>query len=254
MNLTTRSLLPQISALRDGLSPAEIASWKLAAQAARQNWWNLFVQDTAYRLKYGIAGLAVPSELHQYKVGRIEIKTPAQRVLLTQYHPIKYYVSKKVRGATSLREDVAINEKFSLPLQIEISYRSSLAPVDSSSVAHFYAVVYSSYQGRTIETQVDIPFENVTGWQRLSANIDDVIGVARYYQLFIELDHVHGSFEWDNVAAWHNGVNWARDWRCTDVNNEITPVNFQIEASWEELFLPTGAEFASVYPNDNILP
>ena len=91
-------LLPQNRTSFNGTgrqTAAEIAAWKAAAAVGRQNYWNLFVQDTAYRLKYGIPGLATPSTLHQYKVGRIEIQAPATRVLLTQYHPIKYYVSEK---------------------------------------------------------------------------------------------------------------------------------------------------------------
>ena len=112
LSLTNRSLLPAIRDLRDALTPAEIAAWKSAALAGRQNWWNLFVQDTSYRLKYDIDGLATPSTLHQYKVGRIEIAAPAERVLLTQYHPRKYFVNKKMRGNTTIREDVPVYENF----------------------------------------------------------------------------------------------------------------------------------------------
>ncbi len=254
LSLTNRSLLPQIRDLRDSLSPAEIAAWKAAALAGRQNWWNLFVQDTAYRLKHGISGLAEPSTLHQYKVGRIEIAAPAERVLLTQYHPQKYYINKKMRGDTTVREDVAVYENFQLPLKIEASYRSNLVPLHPEAKARFYAVVFSSYQGRTIETEFGFDFDLSTGWVRGEATLTEVIGVARYYQLFIELDGVRGTFEWDNVEAVHTGTNWARDWRCTDVNNELTRVNWQIEKSWEELFLPFGTAFDSVYPNDDILP
>lgn len=254
LDLTTRSLLPQISTLRDTLSPSEIAAWKTAAAAGRQNWWNLFVQDTAYRLKYGIDGLAEPSPLHQYKVGRIELKGSANRILLTQYHPNKYYISKKMRGNTSLREDVAIFEPFQLPLEIGLSYRSNLVAAGSAPKARFSAVVFSSYQGRTIETEMAIDMNLSAGWTRATTSLSEVIGLPRYYQMFIELEDVQGNFEWDNVLAMHTATNWARDFRCTDVNNEITIVNYQIEKSWEELFQPNGALFDSVYPSDEILP
>lgn len=254
LSLTNRSLLPAIRDLRDALTPAEIAAWKSAALAGRQNWWNLFVQDTSYRLKYDIDGLATPSTLHQYKVGRIEIAAPAERVLLTQYHPRKYFVNKKMRGNTTIREDVPVYENFQLPLRIETSYRANLVPLRAAPKARFWAVVTSRYQGRNIETEVGIDFELSTGWTRKGATINEVIGEAVYYQLFIELDGVRGAFEWDNVVARHTGTNWARDWRCTDVNNELTRVNWQIEKSWEELFLPYKTGFDSIYPNDSILP
>lgn len=254
LSLTNRSLLPAIRDLRDALTPAEIAAWKSAALAGGQNWWNLFVQDTSYRLKYDIDGLATPSTLHQYKVGRIEIAAPAERVLLTQYHPRKYFVNKKMRGNTTIREDVPVYENFQLPLRIETSYRANLVPLRAAPKARFWAVVTSRYQGRNIETEVGIDFELSTGWTRNGATINEVIGEAVYYQLFIELDGVRGAFEWDNVVARHTGTNWARDWRCTDVNNELTRVNWQIEKSWEELFLPYNTGFDSIYPNDSILP
>lgn len=254
LSLTNRSLLPQIRDLRDSLAPAEIAAWKEAALAGRQNWWNLFVQDTAYRLKHGIDGLAIPSTLHQYKVGRIEIAAPAERVLLTQYHPRKYFVNKKVRGNTTIREDIPIFERFQLPLNLAISYRSNLVTTRPDGRARFFAVVTSHYQGRNIETELTINFNLSTGWTRASASLDEVLGEAQHYQLFIELDGVRGAFEWDNVVSMHTGTNWARDWRCTDVNNELTKVNYQIEKSWEELFLPYKTGFDSVYPNDSILP
>lgn len=249
--LTQRSLLPQIRDFWDGLTEPERTAWKVAAKTTNMNGWNLFVQDTAYRLKYGIAGLAAPSNLHQYKVGRVEIAAPAQRVVLRQYHPEKYYISKKVRGDTTLRENVAIHERLRLPLVLAMSYRAQLVPTAPDARARFYATIYSSYQGRTIETERGFDFDLTTGWQRDATSITEVIGVARSYDLWIELHNVRGWLEFDNVVSEHTGSNYARDFRCNDVNNELTMANFQIEASWEEQFLPNGTAFDSVYPADS---
>ena len=249
-NLTTRSLLPEIRDLKLTLTPAEIIQWKAAAKAQNSNWWNLFVQDTAYRIKYGINGLAVPSVIHQYKVGRIEIAAPAERVVLTQYHPNKYYINKKKRGNTTIREDVPVYEILQLPLTIGLSYRSQLLPTRSNYRVRMYATVFSSYQGRTIETEHELPLELSSDWQQKTTQISEVLGAVRYYQLFIELDGVQGWLEFDNTKAIHTGTNWARDYRCNDVNNELTRTNFQIEKSWEEIFLPYKAAFGSVYPED----
>ena len=250
LNLTQRSLLPQISGFWDGLTPQQQLNWKMAARTMGMNGWNLFVQDTSYRLKYGIPGLATPSTLHQYKVGRVEIKAPADRVVLRQYHPEKYYVSKKMRGDTTLRENVPVYEKLRLPLLLGMSYRAQLVPTSPEYRARYYATIYSSYQGRTIETVHGFDFDLSTGWKRDATSITEVIGKARSYDLWIELHHVRGWFEWDNVASEHSGSNYARDARCTDVNNELTTANFQIEASWEEQVLPFGSAFGSVYPED----
>lgn len=250
VKLTTKSLLPQIRDYWAALPPEQVAAWKAAAAVTRMNGWNLFVQDTAYRIKFGLPGLAVPNLLHQYKVGRVEIAAPAQRVLLAQYHPNKYYVSKKMKGNTSQREDVPVFEKLRLPLTIGCSYRADLTAIAEGAKARFYAIVYSSYQGRTIETEIGFDIALQTDWTSAQATLTEVIGLSRDYNLWIELDGVRGSFEWDNVISQHTGTNWARDLRCNDVNNELTSVNFQIEKSWEEQFLPTGAAFDSVYPLD----
>lgn len=250
INLTSRSLLPQIKELRDGLTVGDVDDWKAAAAAGGQNWWNLFVTDTSYRIKYGIAGRATPSLFHQYKVGRIEIATPATRVKLVQYHPVLYYVNKKMRGSTTIRENVSITEKLSLPLTIGLSYKSNLGANGTSPKAEFYAIIYSSYQGRTIETKLGLDLNLSQPWTTAQAVATEVIGVARSYNIYFELTNVSGSLEYDNIVAVHTGTNYARDKRCNDVNNELTRTNFQIEASWEEIHLPTGSGFASVYPAD----
>lgn len=250
VKLTTRSLLPQITEFWQALTEPQRAAWKAAAAQTGMNGWNLFVQDTAYRIKYGIGGVAVPSIYHQYKVGHIEISAPAEKVILAQWHPNRYYVSKKMRGNTTLREDVAINENLTLPLVVGCSYRSNLTATRADYRARFFARIYSSWQGRTIETEAGFDIELAQDWTRELRTITSVTGKVRSYDLWIELDGVRGWFEWDNVRAYHNGTNYARDSRCSDVNNELSKVNYQIEASWEEQFLPTGTAFDSVYPTD----
>lgn len=250
LDVTTRSLLPQISELKKALTPEQVVAWKAASLASGQNYYSLFVQDTSYRIKYGIAGVATPSIYHAYKVGRIEINSPASVVKLIQYHPPKYWVNKKMRGDTTMREDVAVYEKLVLPLKIAISYRANLTATTGTPRVKFYAIIKSSYQGRTIETESACELSLVTGWTRAEVTTTEVIGVARSYDLHINIDGARGMFEFDNVSAYHTGTNFARDKRCNDVNNTLTRVNFQIEKSWEEILLPAGSAFDSVYPDD----
>ena len=249
-NVSTRSLLPEISALWASLSTSAKADWSNAADVTNYNGWNLFVQDTAYRLKYGIENLANPSQYHQYKVGRLEINAPADQALLKQYHPESYWKLQKVRGTKGQYEDVQIFEVLHLPLTFQLSYRCELSPTTASPIARGYATVYSSYQGQTIETRLQIDFDLSSNWTIASGLLTEVRGVARSYDLTLEFENVRGWFEWDNVFAIHSGSNFARDFRCSDVNNTLTRSNWQIEKSWEEEILPAGASFDSVYPQD----
>lgn len=246
-NVSTRSLLPEISEYWKNLTVEEKAAWKAAGAASSYNMWNLFVQDTAYRLKYGITGLATPSTLYQYKVGKLTLAAPASGARLRQYHPESYYKMKKATGTKGLWTEVEIKEKLQLPLTIGMSYKANLTAGGVDSYARYYATIYSSYQGRTIETQVGGDLLQNTDWINYTATATEVIGKARSYDLCFDFNNVYGSFYWDNVIARHTGTNYARDWRCIDVNNELTRSNYQIEKSWEEEFLPTGVAFDSVY-------
>jgi hypothetical protein len=248
LNVSSRSLLPQVRDLWASLSDAEKLLWKTAGNTINYNMWNLFVQDTSYRLKYGIPGLAVPSTLHQYKVGRLEISAPADSARLAQYHPEHYYKSVKVTGTKGLYEDVKITERLQLPLEVGLSYRAEFTATSGAPIARFYAIVTSSYQGRDIETEVGFDFDLSSDWQRQTVTITEALGVARSYDLYLEFTDVRGWIEWDNVLSRHSGTNFARDFRCNDVNNALDRVNYQIEKSWEEELLPAGSAFDSVYP------
>lgn len=250
LDVSTRSLLPQISELWAGLTTEQKADWLTASTESGMRAWNLFVQDTSYRLKYGITGLATPSVYHQYKVGRLEINAPASSAKLAQYHPETYWKLKKVVGTKGQYEDVKITERLALPFVFGLSYRAGLTATTGTPIAKAYAIITSSYQGRDIETQAEFDIDLSTGWKRSTITVSEVLGIVRSYDIYLDFVDVRGYFEWDNVECTHNGTNYARDYRCSDVNNELTTYNYQIEKSWEELLLPTGTAFDSVYPQD----
>lgn len=245
--VTTKSLLPEIKALWQSLTTDDKNAWKSAAAMSGYSAYSLFVQDTAFRIKYGYSGLATPNDIYQYKVGKILIESPATETILAQWHPIEYYRRRKVKGTKALYENIRIIEQLSLPLQVGLSYMSNLVAAGDNPQVKFYAEIKSHYQGRDIETQVgfDIPLE--MGWTRQIVTSTEVLGVARSYSLWISLTDVRGEFFFDNIRAYHTGTNYARDYRCSDVNNELTKTNYQIEKSWEEQSLPNGAAFDSVY-------
>lgn len=250
LEVSTRSLLPEISALWGALDAPGKNAWKLAGAESGYKGWNLFVQDTAYRLKYGVGGVATPSLLHQYKVGRLEINAPADSALLVQYHPEHFWKIQKVVGTKGQYVDVKVTERLALPYTFELSYRCNLTATSGTPIAKAYATIISSYQGRDIETEAGFNIDLSSSWQRQDITVTEVLGVVRSYNIYLEFDDVRGWFEWDNLSSRHSGTNYGRDFRCSDVNNELTRVNYQIEKSWEEILLPAGSAFDSVYPAD----
>lgn len=245
--ISSRSLLPQIRDLWNGLTTEEQQAWKDAGAAANYNGWNAFVQDTSYRIKNDLPGLATPSNLHTYKVGRIQMESPATNFRLEQLHPVQYFKMQKVRGTKSQREPVAIIEKLQLPLEIELSYKTDLTSTGPEPYCKFYAEISTAYQGtnRLDRLEVDIPLSS--DWARSGASIDDVVGTARWYTLYIELNDVSGFIEFDLVTARHTGTNFARDFRCTNISSGFSNYNYQLPASWAADEAVTGVTYGSVY-------
>jgi len=249
--IATRSLLPQIRDIWNGLDPAIREQWKLAAAEANYNGWNQFVQDMAYRIKFEIPGTPDASDLHTYKVGRIEMAEPASNFRLEQLHPVEYYQMKKVRGTKSQREPVAIREQLLLPLQIGLSYRTSLTANGADPYCKFYAEVTRSYQAQDLveELAIDLPLSSA--WARDTATLTEVVGTARWYSLYIELNDVLGFIEFDLVRSFHTGTNFARDFRCTNISSGFSNFNYQLPASWAADAAEDGVTFGSVYPTDS---
>lgn len=249
-DIVTRSLLPQIRDIWNGLDPAVREQWKIAAAEAGYTGWNQFVQDMAYRIKFEVGGTATPSNLHTYKVGRVNLESPASHFRLEQVHPIQYYQMQKVRGTKSQRVPVAITEQLLLPLQVGMSYRTNLTANGANPYCKFYAEVTRSYQGLDLKEEVGFDIPLLSAWDRQTATLADVVGTARWYSLFIEFNDVLGWLEFDLVRSFHTGTNFARDFRCTNISSGFSNFNYQLPASWAADAAEAGVTFGSVYPAD----
>jgi len=115
------------------------------------------------------------------------------------------------------------------------------------SFARFFIIVYSNYQGRTIENLCEIPFSLSQNWVRLTASLSGVIGVFRGYTAFIEISNARGSLWFDNVDIIHGGINWARDPFCNSIQTTFTKMFYQIPKNWAPEEIISGAFYGSVY-------
>ena len=245
--LTQKSLFVQLAPVWAGFSDAERLAWNDAGAVCNLSGFKLFVQDTATRRANDIAGYATPNLLYQNKVGKIQVESPAVGLTILQLHPQKYYINKKVTGTRSQYEPKLVTENLSLPVDIAISYRSELVSAGSPASARFFVVVYSNYQGRTIENICSIPFELSHDWERLTAQINGVLGQFRGYTAFIEIENATGTLYFDNVSIVHTGLNWARDPFCNSIQTSFTNAFYQIPKHWSAETITDGAFFRSVY-------
>jgi len=246
--LTAKSLLPIIKNYWNGFTSGEKVAWTAAAAQCNKKGYRLFVQDQSYREKYGLAGVATPSTLHQYKVGNLHIAAPAVELKIEQLHPQFYWVDSPVSGKKGMREPVKVTENFSLPLKIGLNYKANLVQQDISAFAIFYARVWSLYQGQNVLTDLEIPLSFNTDWISVEDTISSVIGLAIRYDLFIHLYNLRGDLFIDNIIAEHNAQNWARDPYCVNIDVDFTRAFYQIPKHWAAVTLNEGAGYDSVYP------
>jgi len=247
--LTQKSQLPLCSQIWATFDQSTQNAWKACGLLTGLAAFKFFVQDKVLRLKNSLSGESTPSLLYQSMVGRLHVEAPATGLLISQLHPLTYYVLKKKTAKATMYEVVEVVEDFALPLNLYINYKSNLTAVSGGYSAKFYAIVYSSYQGRTIETPAEIEFDLVTGWKSASFGIGEVIGLVRGYALFLELDGVRGDVWFDNVQAVHSGQNWVRDSHCNNIKQTFTKQFFQVPVHWVAIDLPEGSYYNSEYGN-----
>lgn len=247
--LTLRSLIPAATVLWNGLTSLERTAWNTAATFSNSKGWSVFLRDYAFRVKQGLPGLATPSNFHQVEVGRLNIAAPATSIKIAQYHPQTYYISRKVTGSRDMRVPVLVLENFDLPLDLSISFKTNLTSVGTGAYARFYCVLYSHYQGRTIETVCQVPFPLVQDWTIGTASITRVLGLIRGYTAFVEVYNARGDVWFDNVKIEHSGQNWARDSFCNDIDQSFTKAFAQVPKNWVAVDVSNGAFFGSVYYN-----
>jgi hypothetical protein len=208
----------------------------------------LFVKDYCYRVVNGIAGVATPSNYHQSLVGQLHIEAPSDEIKIIQPHPFDYYVMHKITGTKSMYSPVLVEERLILPLQIGLSYKADLVSGGAGSFAKFYAVIRRLYQGRNIDTILEIDLDLQTDWKTATATLSYLLGQYTSYQLYFHLYKMTGDLYIDNVKAIHSVQNWARDPACNDINAVFSKAFYQIPKHWAALVLPAGAWYESVYP------
>jgi len=245
--ITEKSLLVSLGPVWQALDQGVKNAWNAAGVASKMSGFKLFVQDTSYRKRLAIPGYADPNINYQSLVGHIEIVGPATGLQIEQPHPLTYYVMHKVTGTRSQYIPVAVTESFGFPLEIGISWKTALTSLGSGSGARFFAVVYSSYQGKTLETILQIPFGLTDDWQKTTATLSTVFGLVQGYSVFIEVVNCTGDLYFDDVIIEHSGQNWARDPNCNAIASSFTGAYQQVARHWAATNATDGAGFRSEY-------
>ena len=242
------SLFRFLSPLWRALSPAQKAVWTAGGVPSGLTNWQTFISDNAARIKNSLTLSVPPSELWQVRAGHIKIVAPATELVLKQEHPLDYWITQKVPGRSWKKELVLIRETFSLPITLEIRYKSDLTAEGSPQIARYLARVWTSYQGEDIETDFAINFDPSTDWTFATVETSALRGIVIGYTLFLEITGYRGELLFDNIRAVHSGTNWARDPRCDAINQTFQKAFSVVPPFWIPVSVPAGASFVSSFP------
>lgn len=242
------SLFRYLAPLWRSLTPEQKEVWREAGTFSNITNWQLFISDNAARIRNSLTLSVPPSDLWQVRAGRFLIEDPATEIILKQEHPQSYWVTQKIPGAPWKYQLVNLVESFSLPLELQIRYKSDLTPVGGTQRARYYASVWSSYQGVDRFTDAVIDLNPSTDWVLDTVSISNVIGHVIGYTLYIEIVGYRGEVLFDNIRAIHSGSNWARDPRCDEIDKTFSKAFAVVPPFWIPVSLPEGAEFYSAFP------
>ena len=242
------SLFKYFSPFWRSLTSAQKAVWTQAAAVSGLNGWQLFISDSAARIKNYLQFGSDPNLLWQVRTGYIKIESPANNILLKQEHPLSYWVQSHVRGMSWKKTLQNLTEYFSLPLSLKIRYKSNLIPSGSIQRLRYFAIVKSSYQGVDRETEVICNLNPSTDWAEVSASLSSVIGYIISYILYIEVYGYVGELFIDNLRCEHGGFNWVRDPKSNEMDKIFIKQFAIIKPFWEIVNQPVGASFQSVFP------
>ena len=154
--LREQSLFRFLAPIWRALTTEEKQVWKDAGVYSGINGWQLFISDNSARIRNDLALDVPPSDLWQVNAGQITIASPASEILLKQEHPQAYWVAQKVVGASWKKELVLITETFSLPLELEIRYKSDLLPAEGFAIPDANNTIsgYVTLDGEAVEGAV----------------------------------------------------------------------------------------------------
>lgn len=243
-----KSLFGYLATFWRELTPEQKAVWSEAGAFSSLSNWQLYISDNAARIRNNLTLDVPPSDLWQVNAGRLTVEAPASQILLKQEHPQQYLVAQKVVGQSWKREIVSIDEVFSLPLELEIRYKSDLSSTGPTQSARYFARVWTSYQGVDIFTDYPIDFSPSADWTEASLTISGLRGIIIGYTLYIGFSGYTGTLLFDNIRAIHGGTNWALDPRCDAIDTTFKKAFASVPPFWIPDTLPSGASFESVYP------
>lgn len=214
--LKDESYLGLIKTEWDSLSGPEQGEWNDGGVINGITGYQLFTQDTIYRMAHGIPGLATFSYMHQYKINYIHVPVGAGDVLFRQTGntmPVGN-INLLINYKATMNMDIGT------PYYIKLRFR-----------------YYEMYGGVKIAHVKEVTLSESTDWTSGNGLEIPTVDMLEEWEFEIAIHNLEGDFWFDNTYAY-------------DENGIITldPHCNRGESKWLGLTVPTGTTLDTIYP------
>jgi len=221
-SLIARGQFQGLANLWNSLTELQQEDWDDAGYWAGMTGWDLFAQDTIYRINNGLLGVAVPDLYHQFFVGKIEIQDPASSIQLSQLYS----------GNHNIPVDFYFNAFF------------DMSSVGAGSYAKLTSSVYfRNWTGDFWENIIwdyEYDLTEYTEWTYFGDSFDEEDVEIIWVQFSIDIYNMRGVMYIDGIEFNYDDENHADDFQCN-----------VFQTSWQSVDVPSGSSFQSVYPPDD---
>lgn len=222
-SLIARGNFQGLAQLWNSLTWSQQSDWDDAGYYSGQSGWDLFAQDTLYRIANGLQGVATPNLYHQFKIGELIIPAPITHVKISQT-----YNFNNVSDKTFM-----------------LNLFSNLVSVGAGSYAEVrFIVTYWDDWNLPAHLERDDEFtwdiSDLAGWDWFGDGGFSTT-LVKSIEFEIEIYNMQGIVYFDGMTMIDDLVNVAVDWQCAEV-----------EFHWSKIVFPSGTILHSIYPPDNI--
>jgi len=214
------SWMTEIAAIWSNMLESEKTAWENAGLHCGLTGWELFYQDTVYRMSNDLPGYISPNLNHQFKVGYVEVYAGTEIFLLTQYHLDEYYVYQKNVGQEEAYTPVLIQEVLSGPIKIEFDYTCDMEVDEEEDGGVIVYVNFVGIKDGSPDSEYFYAELNPqTGWIRFSQTFTPTLDTIEAYFIELWFSFAVGIFMFDNVNFEHDSQNWAFDKNCDKISS-----------------------------------
>jgi len=214
---TEKSWLTEISVLWATLTTIQKTAWETAGAVCNLTGYQLFTQDTSYRLENSLSGVATPNNIYQYKVIHVYNANANWYLSFSQCHRESYDLFIKNPNQKNAYTPTPITENFVPPLKVEFYYKADLTPNPAGNTFHVTVCLVGMKDGVRVTDYQNVELNPSTDWIKFSQDFNLDVDYIYYYYVTIYMFKYTGEAFFDNFNIEHDSQNFAINPSCDDI-------------------------------------